>query len=211
MTQVPGGPLLADFVPDPIRMGKDIPEMRWVANPRVDPAAPLPSQVWITFAACLMIGLLGGGIGVGLGSLQMTGLAAFILLLGVGSLVAARGRRSRKEPSGGTSWMTGPKVPGLQPLEEALRVALQSAGIGIVADHRRGWLGRGFEWRLERGMGLGLSLAGMNGLPSVWLRTRRMENRPAHQALKGHIQAAMPTASQLGKDAAGGAPTRAEP
>jgi hypothetical protein len=207
MTQVPGGALLSDYIPDMNAVWKDDPVLRWVGEPRLDPNAPAPSSVWILTGMGLMLGLFVLGIGLSVGSRGVPVVVAGLAMLSVGLLPLVMGKRSRapKEPTKGRSSMACPQVKDLRPIEEALRAALQRSGIKIVEDRRRGWLGRGFEWRLDHRMRSTTQVPTGGDLPWIWVKTRGLENRPAHQVLKGQIQAAMRNLSEVSREAVAGA------
>jgi hypothetical protein len=199
LTQVPGGALLADYIPDMNGAWKDDPVLRWVGEARIDPNAKAPSSIWILAGLGLVLGLFVVGTGVAVGSTGVPIVVAGIALLSVGLLpvVVRKVPGPTKERTFGRSSLTCPQVKDLGPIEEALRAALQRSGIKREDDHRRGFLGRGFEWRLDQGMRLSTMVPTGDDLPWIWLKTRGLENRPAHQVLKGHIQAALRSLSAV--------------
>ena len=79
----------------------------------------------------------------------------------------------------------------IRSVEEALRAAVAAVGDRVVEDRRRGWLGRGFEWRLSASCRLRYFRDSEGGSAELTVTTQGQENLRLHQRLKGEISAAL--------------------
>jgi hypothetical protein len=186
-----------DHVPDLNAAYVREPFLRWIAEPRLDPRGgrTFSGLILAVLSAAFGVAFLVAGVALwplaGSGALAISVLGAF--LLGIVFLEKALiGRSSKGElPARGESWMSIGPPTEIRTVEECLRAAVAAVGERVTEDHRRGWRGRGFEWRLAAPIVIAYRRQTAEDTATITVTSRGAENVRLHQRLKGEIVVAL--------------------